>query len=326
MRNKEFSVFIKLFILGLMLFFVYMIIPYLDVFAYAIAFSYMALPIYKFLRKFFSSSVSSFLAIALFIVPLILIFIYSISVLIKLILSLDINYYINLLLKYNINLEYLSKLLPEYFKYINTYLSSLISSIPEKILYLSDLALKLIMVVFCTYYFLKDGEKIKDVILKITPTEYEYKVEILLKYLHEIYKSLFISCLFLSVIIGFLAFIIYYLFSIPYPELLAVLTAIFAFLPIIGAWIIYLPASLYIALANPIKGLFFLILCIVFLNIIPDYILRPHIVSTDIHPILVVIAFLIAPLTLGLAGFAIGPLIVGFLNAFYLAKYRDKKI
>jgi len=40
----------------------------------------------------------------------------------------------------------------------------------------------------------------------------------------------------------------------------------------------------------------------------------------------VVIAFLIAPLSLGISGFAIGPLVVGALNAFYLAKYRDKKI
>ncbi|WP_457612022.1 AI-2E family transporter [Methanocaldococcus sp.] len=325
MRYSEFKIIIKILAAALIMVFIYIVFPFIDVFAYSVAFSYMALPIYNFLRRFFNPSVSSFLSISLFIVPIVLVTLYSLFIMFKLLASINFDSIINFIQQYNyIDIKYLST----YSKYFEGFITSLISTIPQKILDLSYLALKLIMIIFITYYFLKDRGKVKRAILKITPTEYEREIEIFMYYLDEIYKNLFISCVTLSIIVGILAYVLYFIFSLPYPELLALLTALFALLPIIGAWMVYIPAALYLSIYNPIKGLILALLSFIFLNIVPDYILRPYIVSkdTDIHPVFIVIAFLISPLTLGLAGFALGPIIVGLIYAFYLAKYRDKKI
>ncbi|WP_456472037.1 AI-2E family transporter [Methanocaldococcus sp.] len=325
MRYSEFKIIIKILAAALIMVFIYIVFPFIDVFAYSVAFSYMALPIYNFLRRFFNPSVSSFLSISLFIVPIVLVTLYSLFIMFKLLASINFDSIINFIQQYNyIDINYLST----YSKYFEGFITSLISTIPQKILDLSYLALKLIMIIFITYYFLKDRDKVKRAILKITPTEYEREIEIFMYYLDEIYKNLFISCVTLSIIVGILAYVLYFIFSLPYPELLALLTALFALLPIIGAWMVYIPAALYLSIYNPIKGLILALLSFIFLNIVPDYILRPYIVSkdTDIHPVFIVIAFLISPLTLGLAGFALGPIIVGLIYAFYLAKYRDKKI
>ena len=325
MRYSEFKIIIKILAAALIIVFIYIVFPFIDVFAYSVAFSYMALPIYNFLRRFFNPSVSSFLSISLFIVPIVLVTLYSLFIMFKLLASINFDSIINFIQQYNyIDINYLST----YSKYFEGFITSLISTIPQKILDLSYLALKLIMIIFITYYFLKDRGKVKRAILKITPTEYEREIEIFMYYLDEIYKNLFISCVTLSIIVGILAYVLYFIFSLPYPELLALLTALFALLPIIGAWMVYIPAALYLSIYNPIKGLILALLSFIFLNIVPDYILRPYIVSkdTDIHPVFIVIAFLISPLTLGLAGFALGPIIVGLIYAFYLAKYRDKKI
>ena len=297
----------------------------------------MTLPIYNLLRKKFSKSISAGLAIGMYIVPIMIIGMYALITFMNIVFSFNpqsiepyitkifneiSSIYHSSVLKGLINEEVIMKYIDEVVKYI-------INQFSGKIVDVGYLLIKVILILFITFYFLRDGDKAKDLIISFTPKEYRDKMNIYLEYLHESNKNLFISSVSLSIIIIFLSFIGYAIVCIPYAELFAVITGIFALLPILGGWMVYIPIALYYALTHDYsKAIFMFIYGEIFLSISPDFVIRPYLVKkdVDIHPVLVVIAFLIAPLSLGFSGFAIGPLVVGALNAFYLAKYRDNKI
>jgi len=308
MRFEEFKYVRKGVIVGLLIMLLYIIWPFIDVLAYSCAFAYMALPVYNILRKKFNKTISAGLAISIYILPIMTITIYALLTFMEIILSFNTK-----------SIE----------PYINEFIKYLVSQFSGKIIDVGYLIVKVIMVLFLTFYFLRDGDKAKNLIISFVPDEYKEKMRIYLSYLHDSYKNLFISCVSLSIIITILSYIGYLILGVPYAELFAIITGIFALLPILGGWMVYISIAIYFFLIHDYtKAVFMFIYGELFLSIAPDFVIRPYLVKkeVDIHPVLVVIAFLMAPLSLGLSGFAIGPLVVGALNAFYLAKYRDKKI
>ncbi|XRO76227.1 AI-2E family transporter [Methanocaldococcus sp. 10A] len=336
MRFSEFRFLRKGVIIGLLIMLLYIVLPFIDVLAYSIAFAYMALPIYKLLRKKFNKTISAGLAISIYLIPIILITTYTLFVVMDIIFSFNTNsleqYIENIKLIFNIfNYGILNGLINEQIilKYAEEFVKYLINQFSGKVVDIGYLIVKVIMILFITFYFLKDGDKVKNLLISLSPNEDKEKMRIYLEYLHDSYKNLFISCVSLSVIIAILSYIGYLIVGIPYAELFAIITGIFALLPILGGWMVYIPIAIYYFLTHDYtKAIFMFIYGEIFLSIAPDFVIRPYLVKkdVDIHPVLVVIAFLMAPLSLGFSGFAIGPLVVGALNAFYLAKYRDGKI
>ncbi|WP_048201689.1 AI-2E family transporter [Methanocaldococcus bathoardescens] len=333
MRFNEFKFFRKGIIIGLLIMLLYIIWPFIDVLAYSCAFAYMALPIYNLLRKKFNKTISAGLAISIYILPIMIITIYALITFMEIVFSFNtksIEPYIDIILKlYNTSM--LKGMINEqiFTKYIDEFVKYLINQFSGKIVDMGYLLIKVIMILFITFYFLRDGDKARNLVISFVPKEYKEKMEIYLDYLHDSYKNLFISCVSLSVIITVLSYIGYLIVSVPYAELFAVMTGIFALLPILGGWMVYILIAIYYFLTHDYtKAIFMFIYGEIFLSIAPDFVIRPYLVKkeVDIHPVLVVIAFLMAPLSLGFSGFAIGPLVVGALNAFYLAKYRDRKI
>ncbi len=333
MREIEFRYLRKGIIILLLIVLLYIIFPFIDVFAYSCAFAYMALPLYKLFRKKFNKTISAGLAISIYVIPIMVITIYALFTFINIVFNFTpelIERYINMvfsiydksILKIAINEKFITKYIDEIIKYI-------INQFSGRVIDTGYLMIKFIMVLFITFYFLRDGVKIKNLIISFVPDDYKERMNVYLNYLHESYKNLFISCVSISVIITILSYIGYLIVGVPYAELFAVITGIFALLPILGGWMVYIPIAIYFFLTHDyIRAVFLFVYGEIFLSIAPDFIIRPYLVKkeVDIHPVLVIVAFLMAPLSLGFGGFAIGPLVVGALNAFYLAKYRDKKI
>ncbi|XRO75104.1 AI-2E family transporter [Methanocaldococcus sp. 28A] len=333
MRFNEFKLFRKGIIIGLLIMLLYIIWPFIDVLAYSVAFAYMALPIYNLLRKKFNKTISAGLAISIYLIPIIIITTYALIALMEIIFSFNTKsieqytevifaLYKTSILEGIINEQILTKYIDEFVKY-------LINQFSGKIIDVGYLIIKVVMILFITFYFLKDGDKVKNLIISLSSNEDKERMRIYLEYLHESYKNLFISCVSLSVIIAILSYIGYLIVGVPYAELFALITGIFALLPILGGWMVYISIAIYYFLTHDYtKAIFMFIYGEIFLSIAPDFVIRPYLVKkdVDIHPVFVIIAFLMAPLSLGFSGFAIGPLVVGALNAFYLAKYRDGKI
>jgi predicted PurR-regulated permease PerM len=132
-------------------------------------------------------------------------------------------------------------------------------------------------------------------------------------------RSVVVSLLLTAVVTGLISIPIYYLFGLPYPLFLAVLTAFLTLLPVIGAWLLYLPVTGYLFFVEgPQKAVIFLGLCAVFISTLPDFLVRPVAGKTkEVGAVPLLIGFTSGLMVFGISGIVLGPLIVIAAIAFW---------
>jgi len=92
-------------------------------------------------------------------------------------------------------------------------------------------------------------------------------------------------------------------------------------IPILSGMMVFLPLTLYVYVSrSPLVAALFLGTAIVFVYLPPDFILRPYLINkaSDLHPLLIILAFIGGGITGGLSGFFAAPIVVGLLTAAYL--------
>ena len=340
MNSTEFKILTRVFVVFIFLLVLYIVYPFIDTIALSCAFAYMSKPIYDGLKRYLGKSISALICLLIFIIPTVIVGVVVLRDLAVFILQLDIQSVINSLnallneisnqMGYKLHID--ENRLVQNILQIWGYLEPHIRDIALQVMALPIIFIKVLVILFLTYYFLKDGDVIKKVILSHVPEEYCQKTELFLDKLNESYKNLFIGSALTSIVIGIIAGIGFYIFNVTNAFILAILTGIFALLPIVGSWTVYIPLALYYVLIGDVwKGIEIFIFGSIFLSLLPDFLVRPFIVKNEssIHPALVLIAFLMGPFTLGLGGFAIGPLIIGAFDAICRInleeRFRDKE-
>jgi predicted PurR-regulated permease PerM len=80
----------------------------------------------------------------------------------------------------------------------------------------------------------------------------------------------------------------------------------------------------YLVFGEPLKGALILIFGIVVLNIMTEIFFRPFIGSKQMneHPLIIFMGFLAGPLTLGIKGLILGPLVL-ILSKEFLLNYSE---
>lgn len=110
---------------------------------------------------------------------------------------------------------------------------------------------------------------------------------------------------------------------VPVPILLGLLTGVTSLVPVIGMRIVTVPVALYLAAlaatTDPqllwFPALFFVV-SLIFVETIPDLILRPYISGRNLHVGLVMFSYLFGPLMFGWYGLFLGPLLLVVLVHF----------
>ena len=172
--------------------------------------------------------------------------------------------------------------------------------------------------IMITYYLLIGGSSAVKGFLLILP-EREV-MNYFVGELNRIYNNLFNVYLLTSLITGLLAAIGFALFGVSYPFLWGLTTAIFALLPMIGPPIVFVPICIYLLLmGNYLAGIGLLVYSLIFINTIPENVIRPKLASqgAKIHPSITLLAFAAPIFVVGVLGFIIGPLLYGFLLAAF---------
>ena len=180
--------------------------------------------------------------------------------------------------------------------------------------------------VLLIYYLLIDGENALNTATHLLPER-----ELILKFLDElkpIYHSLFNVYLITCLLIGVIAAIGFFLLGVPYPFLWGIIIAIVALIPLVGAGMIYTPMALYyLVIQEYALGVAILVFGTIFLNAIPEHIIRPRLAmkSASIHPAITLLSFAAPLFVIGAVGIVIGPALYGFLLAVYRTNIRCKK-
>lgn len=182
-------------------------------------------------------------------------------------------------------------------------------------------------------YLFKDGSKIeKDVnrVVENLPENERKIIRSLIRSIDSIFRGVFVTQFLVAAILGLISGLGFYAISLvtspmPLIPLWAFLIGLAALLPIVAAFMLYGPIGLYYMITgDPVKGSLIIVFGIVVLNILPEIFIRPYIGSRqmDEHPLIIFTGFIAGPLTLGLKGIILGPLLL-ILTKEFIQNYTD---
>jgi predicted PurR-regulated permease PerM len=166
----------------------------------------------------------------------------------------------------------------------------------------------------------------KDIHIPVKDERISQVITIIDRGIRNVISSLFIT----AIVTGLISIPIFYGFGLPYPLLLAALTGFLTLLPVIGAYLLYIPITVYLYFAQGLPdSLTFLVVCIVIISILPDVLVRPLAGRTrEVGAIPLLTGFITGILVFGVEGIVLGPVIVIAAIAFwkvYLEEPKEKE-
>lgn len=193
-------------------------------------------------------------------------------------------------------------------------ISRLTSSIPKLLNDTSILILNLAIMLFILYYMLIHGKEMENYLKKILPLK-QSNIDELASETKRIIKASALGIPLISAIQGLTATLGYFIFGINDFVLWGFITGVFAFFPVVGTMLIWVPIVIYTYATGDTwnaTGLFFFSL-IVTGNV--DYLARITIMKNmgHVHPVITVLGVLMGLSLFGFIGLIFGPLLVNYI-------------
>ncbi|MGC9599559.1 MAG: AI-2E family transporter [Minisyncoccia bacterium] len=173
------------------------------------------------------------------------------------------------------------------------------------------------------FYFLKDGERLKNWVTGIVPLAPEYSEDIV-REMETVGSSVVKGTLMVAVIQGIVMGIGFFLFGIPDPTFWGTLVVFTSIIPIVGTWLVVVPAIAYLLFTGQTAlGIGLAIWSAILVNLIYN-VLSPQLMhrGVHLHPYLILLSVLGGIGLFGPIGFLTGPLIMALL--FSLLKIYTK--
>ena len=177
------------------------------------------------------------------------------------------------------------------------------------------------------YFIIKDWENILKQLIDIIPMRTK-TINRLIKEFRDITYTVVYAQLFVAVIQGIVATIGYYIFGVPFPIILGILTAFCTLIPTAGTAIIWIPASLFLILSGYYShnywtlynGIGLLLYSFFIINII-DNLLLIRLVHTHtkvkVSQIIIIIGVIGGASLFGIVGIFIGPILLPLLITYF---------
>jgi predicted PurR-regulated permease PerM len=208
-------------------------------------------------------------------------------------------------------------------KKVGLFLYNQLSSVASNLI---NFLVHFFLMILTIYYVLKDGAHLKDYLIKLLPFPREQLEKVIGKF-QEMGKAIFVGNGMSGVIQGILGGFGFYIFGLESPLLWGTVIAFMAFLPIIGASIVFLPASIILFLhGKPGIAVGFLIYNLVYSSVI-EYIVKPRLIGKgmQMNSLLVFIGIIGGIKLFGILGIIYGPLIITIfitLAEIYRLEYK----
>ncbi|WP_331279414.1 AI-2E family transporter [Methanobrevibacter arboriphilus] len=281
---------------------------------------------------------SIILSIVIVVIPLILLFAYTISVTIDLSYTfINNNHNILSQISFNQTTSIINSYIPTEMQSstesITTTITELINDILklffgyfiEFVKSLPFVMIQVFVLIFSTFYFARDGYKVKSYVKAVIPKEKHQFFGNMIKEIKTVLKSIFYGHFLTGFIIGLIATIGFLILGYPYALFLGILTGVCQLIPLIGPWPVYTILFIYdMVSGNYVRGI--IVLLFGFGLSLSDMYIRPTLSGkyVDIHPMILLLGFVSGPIVFGLIGFILGPLILGITYAV-VKTYKNEK-
>ena len=173
-----------------------------------------------------------------------------------------------------------------------------------------------LLVVFTMFYFFRDGDSLRQAMYDIVPLEYEQSHDIVVR-TQEVIGATIYGVLAISVIQGTLGFLIFMVLGLPSPLLWGVVMFLMSMIPMAGAFVVWVPAALYLLLTGSyIKALVLLGWGVLVIGSIDNF-LSPRLVGrrARLHELLIFFSVLGGLQVFGVLGLVLGPVLAAITLA-----------
>ncbi len=302
-----------------------LISPLLDGIAMGVALAYASKPVMRKLSRKISPNLSALMATMLVVIPLFFIFFYGLfQGLYQLILIFSdfqnfIDRILDTLREFGVSEDYVQRI-REYVPSIYSFLSqrfsvSVVSLTSKFIMFLLNFLLSAIV----CFYALLDGERFVRRLLTALPEESKKVASEFFEEVDSLFTGLWFGNLVFAIIIALISLPFFMVFNVPYTPLLVGLMFLAAIIPIFAEWMVIAPVAIYLFTVDVYSAIYFTIIGVVFLYVIPELVIRPQFVgyASRIHPLVLLLSFIGGGLFGGVAGFFIAPMLAGIATAIY---------
>ncbi len=185
------------------------------------------------------------------------------------------------------------------------------------------------VILFVVYYVLADGHRLMGYLRRATPLPPK-QVDYLAKEAHRGLRAVFVGQMLTSIIQGVIGGIGFLIVGLPGVILWSAVMAIFSLLPVVGAFLVWLPAGVFLLIKGEIwKGIFMLAWGAIVVSQVDNFV-RPRLIGNraDIHPLFVLIGVLGGVAAFGFIGLFLGPVLVGVTISVlkvWETDYRDPR-
>lgn len=199
---------------------------------------------------------------------------------------------------------------------VSSFVSFLTNNLANIFSATATLLISFVLLLLTIFYFLKDGEKWKETMMRLSPISDKDDQKIINRFVQTV-NGVIKGYLFVAFIQGALMGIGLTLFNVPNPAIWGAIAGIAAIIPPLGTAVISLPAIAFLFLGGHTGAAIGLLVWSIVVVGAGDNILNPYIVGhkIDIPPFLMLFAVLGGISLLGPVGILIGPLIVSMLYA-----------
>jgi predicted PurR-regulated permease PerM len=179
---------------------------------------------------------------------------------------------------------------------------------------ISNLAIML----FVLYYMLYNGREIEKVLNHLIPLRQD-NINMLASETKKIVKANALGIPLISIIQGFTATLGYFIFGVDEWALWGFLTGIFAFFPVVGTMIVWVPLVIYTyAIGDTWQATALLLYSVVVTGNV-DYLARITLLKRmgNVHPVITILGVLVGLGLFGFIGLIFGPLLVSYIIVLF---------
>lgn len=183
------------------------------------------------------------------------------------------------------------------------------------------------LMMMTVYYLFKDGLRLKEYIVQILPLPAKQLEKVIFTF-QKMGRAIIIGNGLSGIVQGVLGGCGFYMFGMTSPFLWGTVMGFMAFLPIIGASIIFIPAALILLIQGKVGAAVGFFIYNAAYSAIIEYLIKPRVIGQEMqmNPLLVFIGIIGGIKLFGILGILYGPLIITIfmtLAEIYRMEYKE---
>ena len=183
----------------------------------------------------------------------------------------------------------------------------------------------LLVTLLASFYLFRDGPALMQLVRDVVPLDPDYRERLLAITENVLFASV-LSSFAVAAVQGALGGIAFWIVGIPAPVMWGILMMLAAFIPIVGAALVWGPAAIYFLFSGEYMNAGILVFAGIFVVGTVDNILRPILISgrVELNGLLVLISVVGGLGAFGLLGIVLGPVLIAVAAAVLEAE-RERR-